>query len=96
MCICAISGDYGASPNYSENYAPNGCCVIKLAYRLTLDVKDFRTEVLWDTMVVNGQNYSGSTGPVGAETDDEISGFSMELVEKRLVYVRRHDDASPN
>ena len=43
----AIYGDYGAtyfcitSPNYSENYAPDGSCVIKLAYLLTLVVKNF-------------------------------------------------------
>ena len=42
-----FSSDYGAtyscitSPKYSENYAPDGSCVIKLAYLLTLDMKDF-------------------------------------------------------
>ena len=36
--------------------------------------------------MVNCQNYSGSTGPVGVEADGEISCFS--------VYLRRH--ASPN
>ena len=36
----------------------------------------FTTEVLWDTRVVNCQNYSGSTGPVGVEADGEISCFS--------------------
>ena len=41
-----------------------------------MDVKYFRTEVLWDTLVVYGQNYSGSTGPVGFEADGEFSGFS--------------------
>ena len=76
-----ISGDCGAtylcitSPNYPENYAPDGSCVIKLASLFTLDVKDFRTEVLWETMVVNSQNYSGSTDPVGVEADGEISCF---------------------
>ena len=53
------SGDCGAthncitSPNYSENYTPDGSCVINLASLLTLDEKDFRTEVLWDTAVMN-------------------------------------------
>ena len=28
------------------------------------------------TLVVYGQNYSGSTGPVGVEADGEISYFS--------------------
>ena len=63
------------SPNYTENYAPEGSCVIKLA-SLTLDVKDFETEVLWDTVVVNCRIYSGSTGPVGVEADGEVSCFS--------------------
>ena len=31
--------------------------------------------MLWDTLVVYGQNYSGSTGPVGVEPDGEISCF---------------------
>ena len=76
-----ISGDCGAtyscitSPNYMENYAPEGGCDIKLA-SLSLDVKDLETEVLWDTMVVNFQNYSGSTGPVVVEADGGISRFS--------------------
>ena len=53
------SGDSGAthicitSPNYSENYAPDGSCVIKLASLLTLDETDFRTEVLWDTQLID-------------------------------------------
>ena len=66
-----------------RNYAPEGSCVIKLA-SLTLDVKDFETEVLWDTVVVNCRIYSGSTGPVGVEADGEISCFQMKLVEKGL------------
>ena len=76
-----MSGDCGAtypcitSPNYTENYALEGSCVIKLS-SLTLDVKDFETEVLWDTMMVNGKNYSGSTGPVGVGADGRISCFS--------------------
>ena len=84
-----MSGDCGAtyscitSPNYKENYAPDGSCVIKLA-SLTLDVKDFETEVLWDTMVVNCQYYSGSTGPVGVEADVGSLVFQMELAEKRV------------
>ena len=44
------------------------CCVAKR--------QDFETEVFWDTMVVNCQNYSGSTGPVGVEADGEFSCFS--------------------
>ena len=75
MPLMCISGDCGAtyscitSPYYTENYAPEGSRVIKLA-SLTLDVKDFKTEVFWDTMVVNCQNYSRSTGPVGVEACD--------------------------
>ena len=71
--------------HYPENYAPDGSCVIKLASLLTLDVKDFRTEVLWDTMVMNCQNYSGSTGLVGVEGKMVRSlVFQMELAEIRV------------
>ena len=49
MVLSLESGDCGAtcsciaSFNYFENYAPDGSCVIKLAFLVTLDVKDFRT-----------------------------------------------------
>ena len=69
--------------NCAENYALDDSCVIKLA-SLTLDVKDFESEVLWDSMVVNCQNCNGSTGPVGVEVDGEISCFQMELAEKKV------------
>ena len=62
-------------PNYPVNYASDGSCVIKLVSLFAFDVKNFRTEVLWDMMVLNSQNYSESTGPVGAEADGEISCF---------------------
>ena len=96
-----ISGDCGANllcitnPNFTENYAPEGSCVIKLA-SLTLDVEDFNTEMLWDTMVVNGQNYSGLTFLVDVEADGEISCSSDGAGREELVFVRRHDDASSN
>ena len=82
--------------NYFENYAPDDSCVIKLAFLVTLDVKDFRNLMLWNTLVVYSQNYSGSTGPVSVEADSEISFSQMELVERRLVYVHRQRDTSPN
>ena len=86
-----ISGDCGAtypcitSPNYTENYAPEGSCVIKLA-SLTLDVKDFETEVLWETMVVNSQNYSGSPGPSGISRATQVcwSVVTSDYTEVRI------------
>ena len=74
LCFCITS------PNYPENYAPDGSYVIKLVSLLTLDVKDFRTEVMWDTMVVNGQNYSESNRPVGFRKTVRSLVFQMELV----------------
>jgi len=73
-----ISGGCGAtcscisSPNYPENYDASDSCVIELASPSSLEVKDFTTEVFWDTLVVNGKNYSGSSGPVGVEADGQI------------------------
>ena len=53
------------------------CCVAKR--------QDFETEVFWDTVVRNCQNYSGSIGPVGFEADNEFSCFfQRELAEKRV------------
>ena len=52
--------------------------------------------MLWDTSVVYGQNYSESTRLVGFRQTVRSLVFQMELVGKGLVYVRRHDDASPN
>jgi len=77
-----ISGDCGAtcscitSPNYPENYGPDGSCAIEMASPSTLQVNDFNTEAVWDTLVVNGKNYSGSSGPVGVMADGQISWFS--------------------
>ena len=65
-------------PTYTKNHAPDDSCVIKLAFLVTWDVKVFRTQVLWYTLVVYGQNYSGSTGPVGVVADGEITCFSDE------------------
>ena len=38
--------------------------------------QDFATEVFWDMMMGNCENYNGSTGPVGVEAHGEISCFS--------------------
>ena len=40
-----------------------------------MGVKDFESEVLWDMMLVNSQNYSGSSGPVDVEADGGTSCF---------------------
>ena len=40
--------------------------------------------MLWDTLVVYGQNYSGSTGPVAVEADGEISCFSDGACRERV------------
>ena len=91
---CALdvkSGDCGAtyscitSPNYPENYAPDGSCVNKLVSLLTLDVKDIKTEVLWDMMVMNSQNYSSSVVRLVLWVLRQMVRslvFEMELAEK--------------
>lgn len=77
-----ISGDCSAtcscitSPNYPDNYGPDGSCAIDMASPSLLQVNDFSTEAVWDTLVVNGNNYSGSTGPVGVTADGQISWSS--------------------
>jgi len=80
---CAATCSCISSPNYPESYDPNGSCVIAVASPITLQVKDFATEVFWDTLVVNGNNYSGSSGPVGVEADGEISWSSDGASEEK-------------
>ena len=89
-----IPGDCGAtyscitSPNYMENYAPEGSCVIKIA-SLTLDVMDFETEVLWDTMETARTTVDRLVLWVLRQSVGSLV-FQMELAEKWFVYLCQH------
>ena len=50
--------------------------------------------MLWNTLVVYGQNYSGSTGPVSVEADGEISCFSDGAGRERVGLCAPTADAS--
>ena len=51
---------------------------------LPLEVKDFATELFCDTSVVNGNNDSGSSGPIGVEADGEICLSSGGQTKRRV------------
>ena len=62
----------------STSFPSNMKCYVNFRKELYANVvlpsgKTFESEVFWDTMVGNCQNYSGSTGPLGVEADGEIS-----------------------
>ena len=69
---CSVSCDCASSPNYPENYGALGGCEIGLRSPSTLEVRDFNTEVFWDTLKVNGGAYSGTVGPDGVEAQGQI------------------------
>jgi len=69
---CSVSCDCASSPNYPENYGANGGCEIGLRSPSTLEVRDFNTEVFWDTLKVNGGAYSGTVGPDRVEAQGQI------------------------
>jgi hypothetical protein len=69
---CSVSCDCASSPNYPEKYSAHDGCQINLRSPSTLDVSDFNTEVFWDTLKVNGADYSGTDGPDRVEARGDI------------------------
>ena len=63
---CAIDGACVRSPNYPSNYGSSQSCTImptSLAVGQLLSATAFNTESGYDTLIVNGVTYSGTTGP---------------------------------
>jgi hypothetical protein len=76
-CICI------SSPNYPENYPNDASCVIGVEGEVTLEVKDFSTEVFWDTLTVDDQVFHGTAGPDRVRTEAEIT-FSSDGTDQDL------------
>jgi len=53
------------SPNYPLTYGMDHACKIGMWGQVPLDVKAFNTEAGYDKLSVNGQVYSGNSGPTG-------------------------------
>jgi hypothetical protein len=70
---CSVVCDCISSPNYPQNYNGADSCEIDVLFESTLEVKDFRTEVYEDQLVVGGESYSGTLGPDRAEVSSTIT-----------------------
>jgi hypothetical protein len=55
------------SPSYPSDYAINQQCTITAREQMTLSVTAFNTESGYDNLIVNGVQYSGTTGPGGVQ-----------------------------
>jgi len=69
---CSVVCDCVSSPNYPQNYGSNDDCVIDVIYARTLVVKDFNTEILEDSLYVDGQGFSGTSGPDQIEANSKL------------------------
>jgi len=69
---CIVSCDCISSPNYPELYGSDESCAIAVATSSELEVKDFNTELSEDVLQINGESFSGTTGPGGVVVDGEI------------------------
>jgi len=76
-CICI------GSPNYPENYPADASCVIGVESEVSLEVKDFKTEVLWDPLTVDDKIFYGSAGPDRMVAKKEIT-FSSDGTDQDL------------
>jgi hypothetical protein len=56
------------SPSYPSDYAINQQCTITAREQMTLSVTAFNTESGYDNLIVNGVQYSGTTGPGGVNS----------------------------
>ena len=74
-----------SSPNYQSTYGNLQQCFITAHEAVTLSVVAFSTESRYDELIVNGVQYSGTTGPEGVQvaagstitwTSDDADFFS--------------------
>jgi len=97
---CEVVGkDCVQSPNYPDKYASNQECDIMIAAdkwaNKAIDVVDFQTELDYDVLVVNGEQYHGDVGPQGAtpagalrwssDASEEARGWKLCGVDKGSV-----------
>jgi len=76
---CTVSEDgCFRSPNYPEDYGISQGCSFTIMQPVALSVMTFETELDYDILRVNGEEYSGSVGPhmLVAEAGTEISWYS--------------------
>ncbi|CAJ1379694.1 unnamed protein product [Effrenium voratum] len=92
LCIMDADGCI-QSPGYPEEYASDQSCIIEVSDSNTRSISspNFATEELFDVLIVNGIEYSGSHGPNGivpqgtirwsSDSTEQSSGWMICLVE---------------
>ena len=67
---CTVEGACVSSPNYGEgSYDNNEACTIHPIASGTISVNSFETEQCCDHLIVGGNQYSGSSAPVGVSVE---------------------------
>lgn len=68
-CTVAHSGTCMRSPNYPQPYDAGGRCTFTVSAHeaVMLSVTAFETEQGYDFLVVNGVQYSGTSGPANVQ-----------------------------
>jgi len=64
------------SPDFPNKYPVRQSCKIGVLGQGPLDVQAFETEQNYDTLSVNGQDYSGNSGPTGVTAQGLITWTS--------------------
>lgn len=78
---CEESGSCVQSNNHPGNYGNNQQCTIEL-WEVSLTVEAFNTESSYDTLTVEGNQYSGTNGPASGSYSGAISWTSDYSVTK--------------
>ena len=86
---CQVSGSCVCTSNYDDKceqhsgeYANNEVCVIDVPAGSMLSVTHFETENGYDKLILNGNEYQGSTGPNGVALTSAIRWYSDSSVQK--------------
>ena len=84
---CSVVCDCISSPNYPQNHNGADSCEVDVPFESTLEVKDFRTELLEDQLVVGGEGYSDTLGPGRAEVSSTITWSTDSETTEGLAYL---------
>ena len=77
-CVLIKAGRCVTSPNYPEKYGDTEDCVISGVPTVHLVVLAFQTERYHDNMTINGETFSGGTGPEGVVATDGVIRWSSD------------------
>jgi len=79
---CVMSGNCISSTNHPSNYGNGDACRVTLYGDIPLTTNAFNTESRYDTLIVGGVGYSGTSGPPSGSYTGAISWASDYSVSK--------------